>query len=193
MWWPRPRIRGSAPQRRESRLAARRQSRRQGRERIGKHFRRDLAWRISRRRCANNPKPVTSVQAEAPASFIASAAARFSVAIETCAAANPAACPRPICWPNVSTPVPSGLGQYQRVASLRFFSAAATAGSINPVIAKPSLISSSLTLWPPTSATPASSKISMAPASQLIHHLARQLFGRKRQDAQRLRGSPPIA
>ena len=41
----------------------------------------------------------------------------------------------------------------------------ATAGSITPVMAKPSLISSSLMLCPPISATPASASISIAPAS----------------------------
>ena len=152
-----------------------------------------LLCRAMRIKCPNSPKPVISVQAEASAAFMASAAALLSVAIESAAAAMSSALPRPICSQKARTPVPSGLVNTSTSSARGVSSAAATAGSMRPVIAKPSLISSSLMLCPPTSATPASANVSMAPFSIRYMISPSRVSEGKARMLKAVRGSPPIA
>ena len=93
----------------------------EGGQRLRRKFpRRAAPGRSIRSRCAKRPKPVTSVQADAPASFIASAAAWLSAVMENSAAAHAGRIIAPDLAAKRQHPGAERLGQDQRVAGLGF-------------------------------------------------------------------------
>ena len=117
-----------------------------------------LKWPMS-------PNPVTSVQADAPCSFRISAARLFGWVMESSAAAIQ----RPLALPRISaakrTPVPSGLVRMSLSPVCSPCLRRTPSCSAKPVTVKPRASSSPSLVWPPTSAAPASEKISCAPSS----------------------------
>ena len=88
---------------------------------------------------------------------------RLSAAIDRAAASSPSAGALPICAAKARMPVPSGLVRISRSPGRAPALVTILSGWISPVTAKPALISLSLMLCPPTTATPASAILSMPP------------------------------
>ena len=131
-----------------------------------------------------------------PPRCIASAAALFSVGHRPLGSGRAVAARPPDLAAEAQHARAQRLGQHQHVADARRVSCETAAPpSTAPVMAKPSLISSSLMLWPPISATPAS--------AQRLHRARRasrymispvERLGRESQDATApSAASPPMA